>query len=177
MMLGMTLSTFTFFHVVLSLVGIASGFIVVYGLLAGKRLDTWTAIFLLFTVLTSATGFLFPFTHLLPSHIVGILSLLVLAVAIVARYARHLGGIWRLTYVVTAMIALYLNVFVAVVQSFEKVPALKVLAPTQKEPPFLIAQLVVMAIFILLTIFAVRRFRLLSVPADATPRSTADKVA
>ena len=120
MMLGMTLSTFTLFHVVLSLVGIASGFIVVYGLLAGKRLDAWTAIFLIFTVLTSATGFLFPFTHLLPSHIVGILSLLVLAVAIVARYARHLEGIWRLTYVVTAMIALYLNVFVAVVQILRK---------------------------------------------------------
>jgi hypothetical protein len=176
MMLGMTLSTFTLFHVVLSLVGIASGFIVVYGLLAGKRLDAWTATFLIFTVLTSATGFFFPFTHLLPSHIVGILSLLVLAVAIAARYARHLEGIWRLTYVVTAMIALYLNVFVGLVQSFEKVPTLKALAPTQKEPPFLIAQLVVMAIFIALTILAARRFRL-SVPVDAAPSSTAGKVA
>src|SRR3984885_1307472 len=131
MVLGMSLATFTFLHVLISLVGICSGLVVMFGFLAGKRLDVWTAIFLIFTVLTSATGFLFPFTHLLPSHIVGIISLLVLAVAIVARYARHLEGIWRLTYVVTAMIALYLNVFVAVVQSFEKVPALKALAPTQ----------------------------------------------
>src|SRR5580698_7079374 len=125
MMLGMTLSTFTLFHVVLSLVGIASGFIVVYGLLAGKRLDVWTGIFLIFTVLTSVTGFLFPFTHLLPSHIVGILSLVVLLAAILARYAFRLIGGWRLTYVVSAMVALYLNVFVLVVQAFEKVPALK----------------------------------------------------
>ena len=151
MVLGMTLSTFTLFHVVISLVGIAAGFIVVYGLLSGKRLDLWTAIFLIFTVLTSATGFLFPFTHLLPSHVVGIISLLVLAVAIFARYPRRLEGGWRRTYVISAMISLYLNVFVLVVQSFEKVPALKALAPTQKEPPFLIAQLAVMAIFILLT--------------------------
>src|ERR1700691_2287035 len=112
MILGMTLSTFTLFHVVLSLVGIASGLIVVYGLLTGERLDTWTAIFLIFTVLTSVTGFLFPFTHLLPSHVVGILSLVVLAVAILARYAFHLNRGWRLTYVVSAMVALYLNVFV-----------------------------------------------------------------
>ena len=159
MILGMTLSTFTLFHVVLSLVGIASGFIVVYGLLTGKRLDLWTAIFLIFTVLTSVTGFLFPFTHLLPSHIVGILSLLVLAAAIFARYPRHLHGGWRRTYVICAMIALYLNTFVGVVQAFEKVPVLKALAPTQKEPPFLIAQLAVMAVFILLTILAARRFR------------------
>src|SRR5271170_2191255 len=137
MILGMTLSTFTLFHVVLSLVGIASGLIVVYGLLGGKRLDLWTAIFLIFTVLTSVTGFLFPFTHLLPSHIVGILSLLVLAVAILARYAFRLFGGWRLTYVVSAMVALYLNVFVLVVQAFLKVPALKALASTPNNPPFL----------------------------------------
>lgn len=91
MMLGMTLSTFTLFHVVLSLVGIATGLIVAYGLITGKRFDTWTAVFLIFTVLTSVTGFLFPFTHLLPSHVVGILSLLMLAVAIFARYP----GAWR----------------------------------------------------------------------------------
>jgi hypothetical protein len=161
MVLGMTLSTFTLFHVLLSLVGIAAGFIVVYGLVSGKRLDLWTAIFLIFTVLTSLTGFLFPFTHLLPSHVVGILSLLVLALAIFARYARRLEGGWRRTYVICAMVALYFNVFVLVVQSFEKVSALKALAPTQKEPPFLIAQLAVMAIFILLTIVAVKRFKLL----------------
>ena len=158
MMLGMTLATFTLFHVVISLVGIASGLIVVYGLLTGKRLDTWTAIFLIFTVLTSATGFLFPFTHLLPSHIVGIISLVVLAFAILARYPLHLNGIWRLAYVISAMLALYLNVFVLVAQLFLKVPALKALAPTGKEPPFLIAQLTVMAVFVVLTVLAAKRF-------------------
>ena len=168
MVLGMTLSTFTLFHVVISLVGIAAGFIVVYGFLSGKRLDLWTAIFLIFTVLTSATGFLFPFTHLLPSHVVGIISLLVLTVAIFARYPRRLEGGWRRTYVIFAMISLYLNVFVLVVQSFEKVPALKALAPTQKEPPFLVAQLAVMAIFILLTVIAVKKFKVL--PSDSVVR-------
>ena len=112
MILGMTLSTFTLVHVVISLVGIATGLIVVYGLITGKRFDAWTAIFLLFTVLTSLTGFLFPFTHLLPSHVVGILSLLVLAVAIFARYPRRLEGAWRRIYVICAMVALYLNCFV-----------------------------------------------------------------
>jgi len=158
MILGMTLSTFTLFHVVLSLVGIATGLIVVYGLMTGKRFDAWTAIFLLFTVLTSLTGFLFPFTHLLPSHIVGILSLLMLAVAIVARYPRRLEGAWRRIYVVCAMVALYLNCFVLVVQMFLKMPALHALAPKGNEPPFLIAQLALLAIFVWLTIVAARRF-------------------
>jgi hypothetical protein len=158
MILGMTLSTFTLFHVILSLVGIAAGLIVVYGLVGGKRLDNWTAIFLVFTVLTSVTGFLFPFIHLLPSHIVGILSLLVLAVAIFARYARRMEGGWRRIYVVCAMVALYLNCFVAVVQAFLKVPALHALAPHGNEPPFLIAQLALLAIFVWLTIVAARRF-------------------
>ena len=117
MILGMTLSTFTQVHVLISLVGIGSGFIVVYGLLAGKRFDGGTAIFLVSTVLTSATGFLFPVEHLLPSHVVGIISLVVLAVAILARCARHLIGGWRSTYVICAVLALYLNVFVLVVQS------------------------------------------------------------
>lgn len=160
MILGMTISTFTLVHVALSLAGIGSGFIVVYGLLTGKQLDGWTAVFLATTVLTSATGFLFPVEHLLPSHIVGIISLLVLAVAIIARYGIHLAGAWRSIYVVSAVLALYLNSFVAVVQSFLKVPALKALAPTQKEPPFLVAQLVVMAIFVVLGIFAVKKFRM-----------------
>jgi len=158
MMLGMTLSTFTLFHVVLSLVGIASGLIVVYGLMTGKRLDGWTATFLVFTVLTSLTGFLFPFTHLLPSHVVGILSLLMLAVAIVARYPRRLEGAWRRIYVICAMVALYLNCFVLVAQMFLKLPALHGLAPKGNEPPFLIAQLALLAIFVWLTIVAARRF-------------------
>jgi hypothetical protein len=157
MIFGMT--TFTSMHVVLSLIGIFSGFVVMFGLFAAKRLDGWTALFLLSTVATSVTGFLFPFHHFLPSHGVGIVSLLVLAVAIFARYARHLAGAWRRIYVVTAMIALYLNVFVLVAQLFQKVPALKVTAPTQSEPPFLVTQLVVMGLFVVLTIAAAIRFR------------------
>ena len=159
MILGMSLQTFTFVHVLLSLVGIGSGLIVVFGLLSGKRLNGWTLLFLVTTVLTSATGFLFPVEHLLPSHILGILSLVVLALAIVARYAFQMAGAWRTTYVVGAVIALYFNCFVGVVQAFEKVPALKALAPTQKEPPFLVAQLVVLAIFVALGIIAAKRFR------------------
>jgi len=157
MIFGMT--TFTFVHVVLSLIGIFSGFIVMFGLFATKRLDGWTAIFLASTVATSVTGFLFPFHRFLPSHGVGIVSLLVLAVAVLARYAFHLAGAWRRTYVVTAMIALYLNVFVLIAQAFQKVPALKAMAPTQSEPPFLVTQLVDMVLFVVFTIVAARRFR------------------
>ena len=157
-MLGMSLSTFTLVHVLISLVGIASGLVVLYGLLSGKRLDGWTALFLISTVLTSVTGFGFPFDHLLPSHKVAILSLVLLAIAILARYGLHMAGAWRWIYVVTAVMALYLNVFVLVFQGFEKVPALKSLAPTQSEPPFLLAQLLVLALFIVLGIFAVKKF-------------------
>src|SRR2546422_7290377 len=131
MIFGMAASTFTLVHVMISLVGIVSGFVVVFGLLAGKRLDRWTALFLTSTVATSVTGFGFPFDHLLPSHKVGILSLLVLAVAIIARFVFHLAAAWRGIYVVSAVVALYLNVFVLVVQLFEKVPALRAMAPTQ----------------------------------------------
>ena len=159
MILGMTTSTYTLIHVAISLVGICSGFVVLFGLLAAKRLDAWTALFLATTVLTSVTGFGFPFDHLLPSHKVGIISLAVLAVAILARYVFHLVGAWRWIYVIGAVIALYLNVFVLIVQLFEKVPALKALAPTQSEPPFLAAQLVVMGFFVLFAILAVKRFR------------------
>ncbi len=159
MVLGMSLQTFTFVHVLLSLVGIGSGFIVVFGLLSSKRLNGWTLLFFVTTVLTSATGFLFPVEHLLPSHIVAILSLVALTIAILARYTFHMAGAWRTTYVVGAVIALYFNCFVGVVQAFEKVPALKALAPTQKEPPFLVAQLVVLAIFVGLGIVAAKRFR------------------
>jgi hypothetical protein len=158
MMLGMSLSTFTLVHIAISLVGIASGLVVLFGLLTGKRLDRWTVLFLLTTVLTSVTGFGFPFDHLLPSHKVGILSLVVLALAIVARYALYMAGAWRWIYTVCAVMALYLNLFVLVVQSFEKAPALKALAPAQSEPPFLVAQLIVLALFIVLGIFAVKKF-------------------
>jgi hypothetical protein len=160
MILGMTTSTFTLVHVLLSLVGIGSGVLVAYGMLLGKRFDGATAIFLLTTVLTSLTGFLFPFEHLLPSHVVGIISLVALAVAILARYALHLAGAWRPLYVVCAVLALYLNVFVLLVQVFLKVPAVHALAPTQKEPPFLVVQLIVMALFVVLGIFAVKKFHI-----------------
>jgi magnesium-transporting ATPase (P-type) len=130
-----------------------------FGLLVGRRLNGWTALFLISTVLTSVTGFFFPFHGVTPAIVVGIISLVLLAVAIVARYARHLGGAWRWIYVVTAMISLYLNVFVLIVQLFQKVPALKALAPTQSEPPFAVTQLVVLALFVLLTIIAAIKFR------------------
>ena len=159
MVFGMSLQTYTLIHVIISLIGIGSGSVVMYGMLTGKRLDGWTAVFLTTTVLTSVTGFGFPFKGVTPAINVGIVSLVVLAIAVVARYARHLAGVWRKTYVVTAALALYLNVFVLVVQSFEKVPALKAAAPTQKEPPFLVAQLAVLALFIVLTVFAAKRFR------------------
>jgi hypothetical protein len=159
-MLGISLSTFTLVHVVLSFVGICSGIVVVYGLLTRKRLDGWTALFLVTTAATSVTGFGFPFDHLLPSHIVGIISLVALAVAVLGRYVLHMAGAGRWAYVVGAMLALYLNVFVLIVQSFEKVPALKELAPTQSEPPFLVAQLVILALFVVLSIFAVKKFRI-----------------
>jgi hypothetical protein len=159
MIWGMTTSAFTLAHVSLSLLGIGSGVVVIFGLLTGKQLDGWTVLFLATTVATSVTGFGFPIDHLLPSHKVGIISLVVLAVAIIARYAFHLGGAWRRIYVVCAAVALYLNVFVGVVQAFEEVPALSVMAPKQTEPPFVITQLVVLALFIVLTILAAKRFR------------------
>ncbi len=159
MVLGMSLSTFTLLHVIISLAGIGSGFIVMYGLLNGKRLDGWTAIFLATTVLTSLTGYLFPFEGFKPSYVVGGISLIVLAVAIWARYSRRLEGAARGIYISTAAVALYLNCFVAVIQAFAKVPALHALAPTQKEPPFLIAQLFLLALFIGLTVLAIKRFR------------------
>jgi hypothetical protein len=160
MILGMSTATYTLLHVLISLIGIGSGFIVLYGFFTGKRLDLWNLIFLVTTVATSVTGFGFPFNHLLPSHKLGILSLVALAIAIPARYAFHLAGAWRRTYVITASIGLYLNVFVLVAQSFMKVPSLHALAPTQQEPPFLISQLVVLLIFIGLTIVAARRYRI-----------------
>jgi len=157
MIFGMTLLTFV--HVLLSLIGIGSGFVVLFGLLASRRLNGWTALFLVTTVLTSVTGFLFPFHRFLPSHGVGVISLIVLAVAIFARYTRQLAGAWRRSYVICAMTALYLNVFVLAVQLFEKVPALKAMAPTQSEPPFKIAQLALLALFIVLTVLSAVKFR------------------
>jgi hypothetical protein len=157
MILG--LQPFTFAHVLISLVAIATGFVVLFGMLNAKRLEGWTSIFLVTTVATSLTGFGFPIDIILPSHIVGIISLVVLAVAIIARYAFRLAGPWRVVYVIGAGIALYLNVFVLVVQLFRKVPALNVLAPTQSEPPFALTQGAVLVVFVVLVAAAAMRFR------------------
>jgi hypothetical protein len=157
MILGMT--TFTFVHVAISLIGILTGVIVVLGMVAAKRLDGLTAVFLLTTVLTSVTGFLFPFHKVTPGHILGVLSLIALAIAIYARYSRHLEGGWRSAYAINAVISLYFNVFVLIAQAFMKNPALHVLAPNGSEPPFLIAQAVCLVIFIVLGILAVKKFR------------------
>jgi hypothetical protein len=155
----MILRAYTIIHTLISLVGIFTGLVVLFGLLVGKRLDGWTNWFLITTVLTSVTGFFFPFHGFTPAIALGIMSLIVLAVAIFARYPRRLAGHWRWIYVVTAVIALYFNVFVLVVQTFEKIPALHAMAPTQTEPPFKLTQLVVLTIFGLLGIIAAIRFR------------------
>ena len=159
MIFGMSVSTYTLAHVVLSLVGIVSGLVVMFGLLTGRRLDGWTVLFLATTVATSVTGFGFPFTHFTPPHVVGVISLVVLAVALLARYALRLAGPWRWLYVISAVIALYFNVFVLIVQAFQKVPALKAMAPKQSEPPFVVTQLVVLALFVVLAVFASKKFR------------------
>lgn len=156
MILGM--STFTFIHVALSLAGIASGLVVAAGMLRSDRMAKGTLLFLATTVATSVTGFGFQRDHLLPSHIVGIISLVLLAVAIVALYVYALRGAWRWIYVSTAVASLYLNFFVLIVQAFLKVPALHALAPTQNEPPFAAAQAIELVAFIALGAGAVRRF-------------------
>lgn len=153
------LPTFTLIHVVLSIAGIVTGLVAVGGLVAGARLDGWIGTFLVTTILTNATAFGFPFTQLLPSHIVAGLSLVVLAVALAARYWKGLAGAWRPTFVVTSVIALYFDVFVLFVQLFQKTPALTVLAPGQQGPAFAITQLLVVALFVLLGRVAVKGFR------------------
>lgn len=164
MILGMSLATFTLVHVIISLIGIVSGILVMFGLLGSSRKPGMTAIFLLTTILTSATGFLIPplvSDKLLPSHIIGALSLVLLVVACIALYGMKLAGSWRWIYVLTAMVSLYLNVFVLVIQSFLKVPFLHALAPSvpPSEPPFAVVQGLVLLFFVLVIIGAVRRFR------------------
>src|SRR6202012_3974915 len=157
----MSLSAFTTLHVIISLIGILSGLVVMFGLLGSSRMAGMTALFLLTTILTSATGFLFPFEKLLPSHIIAILSLVLLAIACIALYVMNLSGAWRWIYVVTAMISLYLNVFVLVIQSFLKIPFLHALAPSvpPSEPPFAAVQGRVLLFFVLVIIGGIRRFR------------------
>lgn len=156
MVLGMTLHTYTALHVAISFAALISGVVVMRGLLNSQRMDRMTAFFLSATALTNITGLLFPFHGVTPAIKLAIISLVVLAVAIFARYPLHLG--WRKTYVIAACASLYFNVFVLVVQSFEKVPSLRAIAPTQKEPPFAITQITVLVIFIALTALAVKRF-------------------
>jgi hypothetical protein len=153
------LPAFTFFHVALSLAAIASGFVVLFGMIANSRLDGWTAFFLASTAATSATGFGFPIRGMTPGIAFGIVSLAVLAAVIYARYQRHLAGGWRRVYVIGAVFAFYLNFVVLIVQSFQKVASLHALAPKQNEPPFLAAQVVSMVAFIVLGSLAVKNFR------------------
>jgi hypothetical protein len=152
------LAAFTLFHVVLSLVGIFTGFVLLSSLFSAKCSNGWTATFLITTAATSVTGFLFPFHKFLPSHAVGIASLFVLTVTIPALYIFHLAGQWRRTYVIGSVIALYLNVFVLIAQFFMKITALKALGPTQSDPPFLGSQVVIMLIFIALGFLAAKCF-------------------
>jgi len=156
MILGMT--PLTFVHVLLSLIGIFTGIVVLFGMLSAHRLPGWTLVFLVTTILTSVTGFFFPFVKFMPSHAVGIISLFVLAWSLLALYTFNLVGAWRWIYVVTAVVALWFNVFVLVAQGFAKIPALHALAPTQAEPPFAIAQGIVLLVFVVLGYLAVRRF-------------------
>ena len=155
----MILNAFTLLHVAISLVGILSGFVVLRGMLTAQHSDRWTNLFLNTTAATTVTGFFFPFHGFTPALGTGVVSMIVLTIAFHALYGRRLAGGWRKTYVVTAMIALYLNVFVLIVQSFQKVPPLKALAPKQTEPPFAITQLLVLGLFIVLGVLAVRRLR------------------
>ena len=159
MILGVSLQTFTLLHVIISLIAIVTGFVVAIGMIEGKPLPFWTALFLLTTVLTSVTGFMFPFGGITPGIIAGILSSVLLISALFALYIRHLTQAWRWIYAVTAITALYLNVFVSIVQAFQKIDFLRAIAPTRSEPPFLIAQGAALGLIIVLGVLAVARFR------------------
>ncbi len=154
MILGMSLAVFTQLHVAISLVGIASGFVVIFGMLVSKRMPTMTALFLTTTILTDVTGFMFPFHGVTPGIVIGVLSLVVLVLAVIAWYRN-----WRGTWVITAIVAEFFNFFVLIVQSFEKVPALHALAPTQKETPFKVAQVGALVLFIVLAVLAYGKLR------------------
>ena len=174
----MDITTLTLVHTIISIVAIAAGLVVVGGLIAGVRIDGWTGIFLVTTALTSITGFFFPLTPFLPSHWIGVISLLILPFVIAARYWKQLRGGWRGTYVVGTVLVLYLNFFVLLVQLFRRIPALLVSAPKQTEPPFVLTQLLVLALFAWLGFAAFRRFRpqlvvrakQATAPAAAVPR-------
>ncbi len=159
MILGLTLTMFTVLHTVIGVVGIITGLVVAGGLAAGKRFEPWALVFLVTTIATSLTGFAFPFVRFLPSHAVGVVSLIVLAVVIVAQYVMHFAGAWRPIYAVGVVLATYLNTFVLVTQLFRRLPALIVSAPTQSEPPFTITQALTFLVFARLAAAAVKGFR------------------
>ena len=163
-------TTLTWIHTLISLIGLGTGVVVLYGMLNAKPLPQWTLWFLITTILTNVTGFFFPFFQLLPSHIIGALSLVLLALSVVALYGKRLAGGWRKVYVITAVASLYFNVFVFVVQLFRRVPALFELAPTQKEPPFGIVQGVVLILFVWLGVRAVKGFKASTEPVRSTAR-------
>jgi hypothetical protein len=167
MVLGMSLETFTLLHVIISLIGITTGLVIAYGFLTNKRMDGLTHLFLETTALTSITGFMFPFHEVTPGIILGVISVAVLIPTYFARYAFKLAGSWRWIYVAGAVAALYFNVFVLIVQSFAKIPALHALAPTQKEPPFAITQGIMLAGFLVLGVLSVRRFHPVTAKAMA----------
>lgn len=166
MIFGMSLATYTLLHVVISLIGIATGVIVLLGLIRGTHLPGWAAIFLVTTILTSVTGYGFPIHGLTPGHVVGAISLVALALAVAGLYRFELAGSWRRVYVVTSVLAVYLNVFVGIVQTFRNVPVLHAAAPTESEPPFAIAQLTALLLFVVMGYLAVRGFA----GAPLTPR-------
>jgi hypothetical protein len=159
MTLGLDLMTFTLLHVLISLIGVVAGFVVMAELLTSRSSSGWTTIFFATTIVTSASGFLFPFSKLLPSHIVGIISLALLAIALFAFYIQQMHGLWRQVYIVTALLSLYLNVFVMIIQAFLKIPVLKGLAPTQTEPPFIIVQGVTLLFFVTVIIVSAIKYR------------------
>jgi hypothetical protein len=159
MILGMSLRTFTYLHVYISLIAIGAGFIVVYGMIAAKRVPLLTSVFLFMTALTSLTGFLFPFKGVTPADVLGILSLIVIVIAFIARRRSQTSGVWRGTYVISSILALYFNFFVLIVQSFQKIPSLHALAPTQTELPFKFAQLITLIVVIALTTMAFKKYR------------------
>jgi len=159
MIAGLSIGSFTILHVAISVIAIVSGLVVLVGMLHARTLPGWTALFLATAVLTSVTGLMFPINGLTPGIIISLISIVILAIALMALYVKHLSGAWRWIYVATALVALYFNVFVLIVQSFQKVPVLQKLAPTQSEPPFLIAQGVALIAFLILGTRAARKFR------------------
>jgi hypothetical protein len=164
MTLGLTV--FTAIHVLLSLVGISSGLVVLVGLRSANPMNGWTLLFLASTLATSITGFFFPFHGFTPAIGVGIISVAILAAAITARYRFHLTGAWRWIYVVGAVAALYFNSFVLVAQAFLKIPALHALAPTGSEPPFALAQGILLVFYLVAGFLAVKGFRSAALPAE-----------